>query len=230
MLAQALFGISIAFSFIAWGIVAARYIWPILRKQSLVDALRPLLILHSFRFLGLAFLMPGVVAAELPSAFASPAAYGDLIAAVWALFALAGLQSGWVIPLVWVFNLWGTADLLYAFYHGNAVGLVPGQLGAAYFIPTFVVPLLFITHGFVFWLLLIDATGRSPKIYAVTSQAAENSERPTRARGSSASRSPLPYAGPGARGRAARSTGGKIWMARHAAAVAIGARWHSNGS
>src|SRR5262249_39050919 len=114
----------------------------------------PLLVLHSFRFIGLAFLVPGVVAPDLSAAFASPAAYGDLLAAVLALLALAALRSRWGIPLVWVFNLWGSADLLYAFYQGNAVGFAPGQLGAAYFIPTVVVPLLLITHGLMFRLLL----------------------------------------------------------------------------
>jgi hypothetical protein len=74
---------------------------------------------RGFRFIGLAFLAKGVVAPELPAAFAVPAAYGDLIAALLALVALAALRSGVGIPLVWAFNLWGTADLLYAFYQGN---------------------------------------------------------------------------------------------------------------
>jgi hypothetical protein len=43
MPAQALFGTSVAFGFIAWGIVAAQYFWPLLRVQARVDALRPLL-------------------------------------------------------------------------------------------------------------------------------------------------------------------------------------------
>jgi hypothetical protein len=151
----ALYGTGIAFSFIAWGLVTASYIWPELRRQSRADALRPLLLLHCFRFVGLAFLVPGVVSPDLPAAFASPAAYGDLIAAVLAMLALAaGLQTSLGIALVWVFNLWGSADLLYAFYQGNRVGLEPGQLGAAYFIVTILVPLLFITHGLVFRLLL----------------------------------------------------------------------------
>jgi hypothetical protein len=106
----ALFGVSVAFSFIAWGIVAMRYIWPALRSQSRADALRPLLILHSFRFIGLAFLVPGVVGPDLSSAFARSAAYGDLIAAILSLLALAGLQSRPGLFLVWVFNLWGGAD------------------------------------------------------------------------------------------------------------------------
>ena len=111
-------------------------------------------LLHSFRFVGLAFLVKGVVAPELPAAFAVPAAYGDLIAAVLALLALAALHSAVGIPLVWVFNLWGSADLLYAFYQGNASGLAPGMLQATYFIPTFIVPLLLITHALVFLILL----------------------------------------------------------------------------
>jgi hypothetical protein len=81
---------------------------------------------HSFRFVGLAFLVKGVVAPELPAAFAVPAAYGDLIAAVLALLALAALRSRFGIPLVWIFNLWGSADLFYAFYQGNASRLVHG--------------------------------------------------------------------------------------------------------
>ena len=55
MQAQLPFFVSIAFSFIAWGIVTARYIWPELRLRQRAAALRPLLILHSFRFIGLAF-------------------------------------------------------------------------------------------------------------------------------------------------------------------------------
>jgi len=99
--------------------------------------------------------VPGVVSPDLPGALARPAASGDLIAAVLAVLALAGLQSGLGIGLVWVFNLWGSADLLYAFYQGLiGVGIEPGQLGAAYFIPTVVVPLLLITHGLVFRLSL----------------------------------------------------------------------------
>lgn len=151
----ALFGASIVLSFVAWGVIAARYIWPALRDRPRADALRPLLLLHTFRFIGLAFLVPGVVSPDLPSGFAVPAAYGDLIAAALAWLALVGLQSSLGTGLVWVFNVWGTADLLHAYYQGRfGVGVEPGQLGAAYFIPTVVVPLLLVTHGLVFRLLL----------------------------------------------------------------------------
>ena len=150
----ALFGINIAFSFAAWGVVAALYIWPELRVRPRVEALRPLLALHAFRFGGLAFLVPGVVSPDLPATFARDAAVGDIAAAILALLALATLRSKAGIFAVWVFKIWGTLDLLNAFYQANAAGLQPGQLGAAYFIPTAFVPLLLITHGLVFRILL----------------------------------------------------------------------------
>ena len=154
MLPQLYFFASIAFSFIAWGIVTARYIWPELRLRQRAEALRPLLILHSFRFMGLAFLVPGVVSPDLPSAFAYSAAYGDIVAAILALLSLASLPRGAGVVIAWIFNLWGSADLLNAFYQANNAGLLAGQLGATYFIPTLVVPLLLITHGLAFRILL----------------------------------------------------------------------------
>jgi hypothetical protein len=154
MLPQLWFFLSIVFGFIAWGVVTVRYIWPKLRLLQRAEALRPLLILHSFRFIGLAFLVPGVVAPDLPSAFAHSAAYGDIVAATLALLSLVFLPRGVGVVIVWIFNLWGSADLLDAFYQAKNAGLVPGQLGAAYFIPTLIVPLLLITHGLAFRILL----------------------------------------------------------------------------
>jgi hypothetical protein len=154
MQSQIAFFLSIAFSLIAWGIVAARYFWPELRVRQRAEALRPLLIFHSFRFVGLAFLVPGVVSPDLPSSFAHAAAYGDLIAAILALMSLMSLPSAAGIAIAWIFNVWGTADLFNAFYQANHAGLMAGQLGATYFIPTFIVPLLLITHGLGFRVLL----------------------------------------------------------------------------
>ena len=154
MQTQLAFFVSIAFSLIAWGIVAGRYIWPELHLRPRAEALRPLLIFHSFRFIGLAFLVPGVVSSDLPSAFARSAAYGDLVAAILALLALISLPSASGVVIAWIFNLWGTADLFNAFYQANHAGLKAGQLGATYFIPTVIVPLLLITHGLAFRILL----------------------------------------------------------------------------
>ncbi len=154
MQTQFAFFASIAFSLLAWGILSARYIWPELRLRSRAEALRPLLILHSFRFIGLAFLVRGVVSADLPSVFARSAAYGDIVAAILAVLALLSLPSGVGIAVAWIFNIWGAADLFNAFYQANHAGLMAGQLGATYFIPTLIVPLLLITHGLGFRILM----------------------------------------------------------------------------
>jgi len=159
MQSQLSFFVSIAFSLIAWGIVTARYIWPALRVRPRAEALPPLLILHSFRFIGLAFLVPGVVSPDVPPAFAHPAAYGDIIAAMLALLGLLLLRSVAGVAVAWIFNLWGAADILNAFYQANHAGLLAGQLGAAFFLPTLIVPLLLITHGLSFRILLKPENG-----------------------------------------------------------------------
>lgn len=64
------------------------------------------------RFIGLSFLVPGVVSPSLPPAFAAPAAYGDLVAALLAVAASIALSARLPLAmlLVWLFNVWGTAD------------------------------------------------------------------------------------------------------------------------
>jgi hypothetical protein len=93
---RAVYGISIVFSFMAWGMVTARYVWPALRILPRAHALRPVLVLHGFRFIGLAFLVPGVVSPDLPIAFARPAAYerGPGLARAGAAAEQAGTRLG----------------------------------------------------------------------------------------------------------------------------------------
>jgi len=153
----ALFGLSFLLSFVAFGLVMRFFIWPWLQRRARPDALLPLVVPHTFRFIGLSFLVPGVVSPSLPAAFAVPAAYGDLVATLLAVAASLALRkrAAWAIPLVWVFNTWGAADFLFAIYQG-AVSTVfdPRMLGAAFYIPTVVVPPALITHGVIFWLLV----------------------------------------------------------------------------
>jgi hypothetical protein len=120
---QVVFGISVLLGFVVWGMIGARYIWPALRGRPRTDALRPALFLHAFRFVGLAFLVPGVVSPDLPDAFAHPAAYGDLATSMLALLALATLGSRLGTIIVWVFNIIGTVDLLNAFYQADRLGV-----------------------------------------------------------------------------------------------------------
>jgi len=158
---QAIIGLSVLICFVAFSIVAWNYITPRLQAWSSEDAIKALVAPHMFRFVGLAFLMPGVVSATLSPAFANPAAYGDLAAAVLAIIAALGLsiRASWAMLAVWVFNIEGTADLLFAYYQG-IVGAPqpPGSLGAAFFIPTLIVPPLLVTHVLIFWQLVRSKT------------------------------------------------------------------------
>lgn len=152
-----IWGVTVAFGLLAWGIFAAQYLWPTMIKRDRAEALRPILVLHGFRYIGLAALIPGVVSAQLSETpFARGLAYGDLAAATLSLIALAVLKTRLAVPLVWIFNIVGTADLLDAFYQGSRISLAnaPGQLGAVYFLPILGVPLLLVTHFLVFRLLL----------------------------------------------------------------------------
>jgi hypothetical protein len=151
-----LFAISVTFGLTVWGVVTWQYIWPALRERPSPENLKPILLVHGFRFLGLAFVVPGVVSAELPPAFAHSIAYGDLISATLALFALASLGTRVGPAATWAFNIFGTADLLFGFYQGARMALpeTQGLLGAGYFVLMAYVPLLFVTHGLVFRILL----------------------------------------------------------------------------
>jgi hypothetical protein len=153
---QVIFAISVLMGVVVWGLIGARYFWPALRGRPRSEALRPLLLLHAFRYVGLAFLVPGVVSPDLADAFARPAAYGDLATSLLALLAIATLGTRLETIIVWVFNIVGTVDLLNAFYQGDrlGVGISPGLQGSAYFIPTVLVPLLLVTHALVFRILV----------------------------------------------------------------------------
>ena len=133
------------------------YLLPRLKSTDQVEAHRAIATLHSFRFFGLVFILPGVVGPNLPASFATFAAYWDLATGVLAMLAL--LTVG-IRPLFWLFvvafNLVGVIDLLLDYYHAVQVDLpaLAGQLGATYAIPVIYVPVLMITHVVAFYLLL----------------------------------------------------------------------------
>ncbi len=149
---QAIFGLQFVMSLVVWGLIAKSLLAPWLAKMPQHQALFWLTLPHAFRHIGMVFLVPGVVAQPLPAAFAIPAAYGDLVTGVLALLALVALRTGWAgaLALVWLFNIVGTVDLLNALRHVN----VAPAFGAAWYIPTFLVPLLLVTHFMIFVRLL----------------------------------------------------------------------------
>lgn len=150
------FPLNIVGIFLAFGLLMRLYIWPALRSLPPDRTLTILMLPHTFRFVGLSFLFYGVVAPELPSKAALPAAWGDVGAAILALIAIAAVSRRWPLATlsVWLFNLWGSIDLLFAYYNGIVLHINPGWFGAAYYIPTMIVPPLLVTHGVMFWVLI----------------------------------------------------------------------------
>ena len=153
---ETLFRIHLVFGYAAWLLCFGAYIWPRLKSMGRVEAHRAIATLHSFRFFGLVFILPGVVG-NLPAGFATFAAYGDFAASLLAILALLTVR---IRPLFWLFvvafNLVGVADLIGDYYHAIQLDLpaIAGQLGATYAIPIIYVPLLMITHVVAFYLLL----------------------------------------------------------------------------
>src|SRR5712675_2852746 len=147
---ETIFNLHLILGYIAWLLCFGVYILPRLKAMDLVAAQRAIATLHSFRFFGLVFILPGVVGPNLPVAgFATFAAYWDLATGVLAILALLAVR---IRPLFWLFvvafNLVGTIDLVLDYYHAIKVGLpaLAGQLGATYVIPVIYVPALMITH------------------------------------------------------------------------------------
>jgi hypothetical protein len=133
------------------------YLMPRLRRMDKFEAQRVVATVHSFRFFGLVFILPGVVGPHLPVSFATFAAYGDLATGLLAISALLAVR---IRSLFWLFvaafNLTGVADLVANYYHAIQIGLpaMAGELGAAYVIPIIYVPILMITHVVsIYWLV-----------------------------------------------------------------------------
>jgi hypothetical protein len=157
MLPETLFGIHLVLGYVAWLLCFGTYGLPWLKSVDRVEAHRAIATLHSFRFFGLVFILPGVVGPNLPAGFAAFAAYGDFATGVLAILALVSIR---IRPLFWVFvaafNLVGATDIILDYYHAIQLNLpaVAGELGATYAIPIIYVPLLVITHAVALYLLL----------------------------------------------------------------------------
>ncbi len=154
---QIIFPVHLALGYVACLLCFGTYALPKLKSMERIEAQRVIATVHSFRFFGLVFILPGVVGPNLPATFATFAAYGDFATGILAILALLTVR---VRPLFWslvvAFNLVGTVDLILAYYHAVRGGLpaMAGQLGAAYAIPIIYVPVLMITHILaLYWLV-----------------------------------------------------------------------------
>ena len=161
MTQETVFRIHLVFGYIAWLLCFSSYVWPWLKSMDRFEAQRAIATLHSFRFFGLVFILPGVVGSNLPATFATFAAYGDFATGVLAILALFTVG---IRPLFWLFvvgfNVVGVADLILDYYLATEADLPAqaGQLAATYAIPIIYVPVLMITHVAAFYLLLRSQT------------------------------------------------------------------------
>ena len=162
MTTEAVFRLHLALGYVAWALCFGVYILPKLKTMDPIEAQRAIATLHSFRFFGLVFIVPGVVGPNLPADFAAYAAYGDLATGVLALLALMTVR---IRPAFWLFvvafNVVGVIDLVGDYYLATRANLpaIAGELGSLYAIPIIYVPLLMITHFAAFYLLFPKRAG-----------------------------------------------------------------------
>lgn len=147
--------VNLAFSTLVFWIGARLYLLPNLATLHPRAVLLPILLLHSFRHLGLMFLAAGATYPGVPAQFAYPAAYGDLLAALLAVAAIPAVAGNWrSAPLLaWIFNVEGTVDLIAAITLATIYD-AQSYMGPAYWIPAFWVPALLVTHYITFVVLL----------------------------------------------------------------------------
>ena len=165
---EIIFDLNLVLGYFVWLLCTGAYIFPKLNEINAVDAQRAIAILHSLRFVGLVFMLPGVVGHNLPLGFATFAAWGELatgILATLALFSIRIRSLFWL--LVVTFNLVGATDLVIDYYHGVKYGLgaLSGELGAAYAIVILYVPILTITH-FIGFRLMVRNRSKSVRTFA----------------------------------------------------------------
>ena len=145
---------SAALGIIGWSVIFATLVWPKMKSQPRVWRLKLLTTIHFFRYLATTMLMVGLVVQKLPGGFANPAAFGDLATLLLAYVAFIVLQrthdNNAKLSSVWLFNIFGTLDLLLAAVLGPILIKDPANFGSAYFIPTLYVPLLFVAHFYAF--------------------------------------------------------------------------------
>jgi hypothetical protein len=159
---ETIFQLHLVFGYVAWLLCFGTYVWPRLKAMDQFTAQRAIATLHSFRFFGLVFILPGIVSPDLPASFSTFAAYWDFATGVLAILALLSVR---VRPLFWLFvvafNVVGFVDLIRDYNEAVQLGLPAnaGEFGAAYAIPVLYVPLLMITHVTAFYLMVRSRLG-----------------------------------------------------------------------
>ena len=137
-------------------LIARWYLAPRLSDKSCDQAALPLLWIHVFRYAPLTLLAPGQADPRIPPGVIGVVAYGDLVAALFALAAIIAIKMKLrtAIGLVWVFSIVSSADLVYATARAASAELYSFYIGWGWYIVNFYVPLLFVTQVQIIYYLL----------------------------------------------------------------------------
>jgi hypothetical protein len=151
-----IFGIQLTLSFVVYGLLAKWYVAPLLDRLQPHNALIALVFPHALRHLGLTILVPVVVDPNFPREWSVPMAIGDVIAQLLALACLVALRSraSVAIGLLWIFNVFGLLDLVFVMAQGIRLDVTRFHFGAFWFLSTFWLPVLVISHVLIFRRLL----------------------------------------------------------------------------
>lgn len=144
----AIFLTQLSMSLFVYVLLAKWVVSPWLKQKSASIALMILVAPHTIRHIGLSFMVPSVTDPTILQSFAQMTAWGDFISGLLAIIVLFSLKYQWSMAkmLVWLFNIVGTLDLLKALSHAEVVPTLAGT----WYIPTFLVPLLLVSHMMIF--------------------------------------------------------------------------------
>jgi len=144
-------------SFVVLAIIAKQYFMPWVWRTNVNQALIGLLLIHAFRYVGLSVFASGQVESTEPYHFAFGLIYGDLATAALAIVSILLLAAGKKIlgyGFTWLTSIVGVVHLLNVNANAIFIKAMQYELGAVWYAATFVVPLLFVSHYLIIWVLL----------------------------------------------------------------------------
>lgn len=128
------------------------WIQPRLSNLSIYNALLPFVFLNTFRYLGLNFMATDQMYAGFPTDFLTMVGLWDFSTAVLAIISSIALKNKWsfAIPLVWIFNIVGFADLVTAFPQFFGLKMYDHDLGTIWLVFVTFGIAAFLSHIYIF--------------------------------------------------------------------------------
>jgi hypothetical protein len=153
-------------SLILFILIARWYVAPRLAGRSRSQAILPLLWIHAFRYAPLTLLAPGQADPNIPAGVVGVVAYGDLIAAVFALLAIVAvkLELRIATALVWLFSIISVADLVYSTARAVGSQMYTFYMGWSWYIVNFYVPMLIVSQVMILYYLITRPVARGATV------------------------------------------------------------------